>query len=292
MDIRTLKTFILTAEHENYREVAEILYLTQPAISFQIKQLEKELGSPLFVKDGRNIVLTEFGRMFYYEALEIMSQIEKSVHRMNQFKQGFHKLLRIAISPMLADTILPTILHKYMNANPNVEFTIQVMESMEISQQIESGNVDFGLSCLPGSIHIRTIQFHEEDVSFIIRHDGYDSESAPVLDATEILEQQIVFTDNHPYYWVDLKEKLTMEFPSLRMMKVNQSYITKRFVLEGMGVSFLPKSAINKELLEGRLLEVPIDFIEIPKARMYFLYKNGRNLDLELMNFISNFHFS
>ncbi|HAM81115.1 LysR family transcriptional regulator [Ornithinibacillus bavariensis] len=292
MDIKNLKTFILAAEYENYRQVAEKLYLTQPAITFQIKQLEKELGGQLFHKDGRNIVLTEFGRMFYHEASEIISQFEKSLHRMNQFKQGYHKLLRIAISPLLADTILPTILHKYMATHPNVEFTIQVMESRLISQQIENGDVDVGLSSLPGSSLIKTIQFHEENVVLVMRHDGYDAESGPILDGLGILEEHILFTDNHPYYWGKLKEQLLIKIPSLRMMKVNQTYVTKRFVLEGMGVSFLPLSSINKEIIEGRLLEIPVHFIETPRAGMYFLYKNNHQFDPELMNFIASFHFS
>ncbi|WP_010095689.1 LysR family transcriptional regulator [Ornithinibacillus scapharcae] len=291
MDIRLIKTFILAAEYENYREVAEKLYLTQPAISLQMKQLEKELGGQLFVKSGRNIVLTEFGKVFYQEALGIVAQYEKSIHKINQFKQGFHKHILIAISPLLADTILPTILQRYMIAHPNVEFTIQVMESTEISQQIENGNVDIGLSCLPGSSLIQTILFHEEEVSLVIRHDGYDLESGPFLDAAEILEQNTVFTDNHPFYWGPLKGQLTIRFPTLRMMKVNQSYITKRFILEGIGVSFLPKSSIKRELLEGRLLEVPTEFLHIPKARMYFLYKNQQQFDSELLSYISSFHF-
>lgn len=292
MDIRLIKSFILAAEYENYREVAERLYLTQPAISLQMKQLEKELGGQLFVKSGRNIVLTEFGRIFYQEALNIVDQYEKSIHKINQFKQGFHKHILIAISPLLADTILPTILQRYISTHPNVEFTIQVMESNEISQQIENGDVDVGLSCLPGSSIIETIPFHEEDVSLITRHDGYDLETGPALDPIEILEQNTLFTDNHPFYWGPLKEQLLLEIPGLRMMKVNQSYITKRFILEGIGVSFLPKSSIKRELLEGRLLEVPTDFSHIPKASMYFLYKNQQRFDRDLLDFISSFHFS
>lgn len=292
MDIRLLKTFILAAEYENYREVAEKLYMTQPAISLQMKQLEKELGGQLFVKSGRNIVLTELGRIFYQEALDIIAQYEKSIHKINQFKQGFHKHILIAISPLLADTILPTVLQRYMSIHPNVEFTIQVMESNEISQHIENGAVDIGLSCLPGSSLIQTIPFHEEDVSLITRHDGYDMETGPVLEPMEILEQNTVFTDNHPFYWGPLKEQLLLALPGLRMMKVNQSYITKRFILEGLGVSFLPKSSIKRELLEGRLIEVPTDFLHIPKASMYFLYKNQQQFDSELLTFISSFHFS
>ncbi|WP_047985250.1 LysR family transcriptional regulator [Ornithinibacillus californiensis] len=292
MDIRTIKTFILAAEYENYREVAEKLYVSQPAITFQMKQLEKELGASLFMKHGRNIALTEYGRMFYQEALEIISQYDKSVHRMNQFKQGFHKLIRVAISPLLADTILPSVLHRYMTSNPTVELTIQVMESTEISHCIEMGHADIGLSCLPGTSLVISSPFHEEDVILVARHDGYDAESGPILDAMEILEQNIVFTDNHPFYWNQLKEQFTLKIPSIRTMKVNQSYITKRFILEGMGVSFLPKSSVNKELLEGRFIEIPAHFIEIPKASMYFVYKNEQQVDKELMQFISSFHFS
>ncbi|MFS0672609.1 LysR family transcriptional regulator [Ornithinibacillus sp. 179-J 7C1 HS] len=291
MDIRLLRTFILAAEYENYREVAEKLYVTQPAVTFQIKQLEKELSGKLFVKDGRNIVLTEFGRLFYQEACKMISQYEASIQRLNQFKQGFHKLVRVAISPLLADTILPSILHKYMRENPTVELMIQVMESNEISSCIESGEADLGLSCLPGN-RLKSVLFHEEEVSLVIRHDGYDAESGPILDAKEILENNILFTDNHPFYWLELKEQLKLKIPSLKTMKVNQSYITKRFIAEGMGVSFLPKSSINKELMEGRLLEVPIDFIHIPKASMYFIYKNEFQLDSNLIPFISSFHFS
>jgi LysR family transcriptional regulator, repressor for citA len=292
MDIRTIKTFILAAEYENFREVAEKLYVSQPAITFQMKQLEKELGASLFMKHGRNIALTEYGRMFYQEALEIIAQFDKSVHRMNQFKQGFHKLIRVAISPLLADTILPTVLHRYMIANPTVELNIQVMESFEISHCIEKGHADIGLSCLPGTSLVNSSPFHEEDVIMVARHDGYDAESGPILDAMEILEQNIVFSDNHPFYWNQLLEQLTLKIPSLRTMKVNQSYITKRFILEGMGISFLPKSSVNKELLEGRFIEIPAHFIEVPKASMYFVYKNDQHVEKDLMQFISSFHFS
>ncbi|SHF54772.1 LysR family transcriptional regulator [Ornithinibacillus halophilus] len=73
MDIRTIQAFLLAAEHENFRVVAEKLYVTQPAISTKIKLLEKELGDKLFIKEGRNVVLTEFGRFFYEEAKSILT---------------------------------------------------------------------------------------------------------------------------------------------------------------------------------------------------------------------------
>lgn len=292
MDIRTLQTFMLAAEHENFRMVAEKLYITQPAVTFQIRQLENNLGSKLFVKNGRNIALTEFGRLFYTEAKEMIVQYETSMEKVNRYQQGYHKTIRVAISLLLADTILPSILREYTRNYPNVEMSIQVLESNQISSVIENGQIDIGLSCMPGSSVIKSTKFHEEPVSLVCNHDGYDSESGPIIDAQDLLEKNIIFSDNHPVYWYTIKEQLKKNLPSFKLMKVNQSHITKRFVLEGIGVSFLPKSIINREIAEGRLLEVPVHFMQLPTASMFILHKYEHQMESDFIKFVSNFHFN
>ncbi|ASN05572.1 LysR family transcriptional regulator [Virgibacillus necropolis] len=291
MDIRTLQTFILAAEHENFRMVAEKMYVTQPAVTFQIRQLEKDVGSKLFIKNGRNIALTELGRLFYMEAKEMVLQYESSMEKVNRFQQGYHKTIRVAISPLLADTILPSILREYTKRYPNVEMSIQVLESNQISTVIDNGQVDIGLSCLPGTGSIKTTKFHEESVNLVCNHDGFDAESGPIIDAQELLEQTIIFTDNHPAYWNQIKEQLKTKLKSYKFMKVNQSHITKRFVLEGIGVSFLPKSIINPEIMEGRLLEVPVNFMKIPTASMFILHKYDHQIESNFVKFVSNYYF-
>ncbi|MFD2045803.1 LysR family transcriptional regulator [Ornithinibacillus salinisoli] len=292
MDIKALRMFLMAAEYENFRMVAEELYLTQPAITFQMRQLEKDLGGKLFAKQGRNIIITEFGRLFYTEAKQMVEQYEKSMGVVQRFKQGYQKLFRLAISPMLADTILPTIIHKYIDSNPHVELSITVKESIDIPKVVENGEVDIGLSCMPGYSNITSVKFHEESISLVCRHDGYDMESGPIIDAKELLEENILFTDNHPTYWESIKNQLNEKVSTLQLMKVNQSYITKRFVLEGIGVSFFPKSIIHREIMEGRLIEVPIQFIETPKASMYILYKHEHLADHDFIDFISQFYYS
>lgn len=291
VDTRILQTFILAANCENFRMVAEKMYITQPAVTFQIRQLEKELGDKLFFKKGRHIQLTEFGRQFYKEAKQIVAQFEKSLKQMNRYRQGYDKTLAIAISPLMTETILPSILAKYTRNFPNVELSIQVLESVQISDAVDNGYVDIGLSCLPGSSVVESLKFHEESVLLVCSHDGYDSESGPVIDAADLLEGNTIFTDNHPTYWKTLKEQLKATISSYKLMKVNQSYVTKRFILEGMGVSFLPKSIINREILEGRLLDVPVPLLTLPTASMYILYKYQHQIESDFVKFISNYYF-
>ncbi|MFB4169145.1 LysR family transcriptional regulator [Virgibacillus sp. JSM 102003] len=292
IDTRTLKTFILAAEQENFRIVSEKLFITQPAVSSQIRQLEKEIGGKLFNKCGRHIKLTELGRLFHTEAKEIVAQSERSLSQISKFQQGFNKTLRIAISPLLADTILPSILREYTKEFPHVELSIKVLESMEIASVVEEGIVDVGLSCLPGESNVSWIKLHEESVGLVCNHDGYDEESGPIVDAKEVLESNIVLTDNHPSYWNNLKEQLKYTLSSYQFMSVTQSHIAKRFVLEGIGVSFLPKSIVNREIIEGRLMEIPVFFMELPTASMYIIYKYEHEIESEFVKFISDFHFS
>ncbi len=292
IDTRTLKTFILAAEQENYRIVSEKLFITQPAVSSQIRQLEKEIGGKLFNKRGRHIKLTELGRLFHKEAKEIVAQSERSLSQISKFQQGFNKTMRIAISPLLADTILPSILRAYTKQYPHVELSIQVLESKEIDTVVEEGSVDVGLSCLPGGPNVNCLKFHEESLSLICNHDGYDAESGPIVDAKEVLESNIILTDNHPSYWNNLKEQLKYTLSSHQFMSVTQSHIAKRFVLEGIGVSFLPQSIVNREIIEGRLMEIPVFFMELPTASMYIIYKYEHEIESEFVKFISDFHFS
>ncbi|MGP4107126.1 LysR family transcriptional regulator [Virgibacillus sp. L01] len=292
IDTRTLKTFILAAEYENFRIVSEKLFITQPAVSSQIRQLEKEIGGKLFNKRGRHIKLTELGRLFHKEAKEIVAQSERSLSQISKFQQGFNKTMRIAISPLLADTILPSIIREYTKQHPHVELSIQVLESKEIASVVEEGNVDVGLSCLPGDPNVNCLKFHEESVGLVCSHDGYDAESGPIVDAKEILERNIILTDNHPFYWNNLKEQLKYTLSSYQFMSVTQSHIAKRFVLEGIGVSFLPKSIVNREIIEGRLMKIPVFFMELPTASMYIIYKYEHEIESEFVKFISDFHFS
>lgn len=292
IDERTIQTFLMAAEVENFRAVAEKMYITQPAITAKIKTLEKELGEKLFIKDGRNIKLTEFGRLFYQEAKQMKDQYNKSMETINRYKQGYQRTLRIAISPMFTETILPSVLRAYIKKNPHIELAITVVESVDISALLESGKVDIGLSCIPGFHSLETVKFHEEPVRLVCNHDGYDAESAPMIDAKDLLAESILFTDNHPLYWDYLKEQLKRYIPSLRFMRVNQTHATKRFVMEGIGVSFLPRSIIKRELLEGRMIEVAIDFIEVPTSCMYVVYKHNVPSVKEFTSFIMDYHYS
>ncbi|MFC4321141.1 LysR family transcriptional regulator [Litchfieldia salsa] len=290
MDFNWLQTFVVAAETENFRRASELLYISQPSVTFHIKQLEKAIGVSLFNREGKKIKLTEEGRTFLKHARKLISSYQQSLEEMNRSNQGFTRTLSIAISPLIAETILPHVLKRYLNDYPHVEISVMILESTEIEKAVLDENVDIGLSCLKGN-HPETISriLSKDPVILVCSHDGMDSESAIPLDEEEVLTNNYVLTHNHPGYWDELTTIIKQKFPSIRMMKVSQTHITKRFIVEGLGVSFLPESVVRRELLEGRLMEVNCHSIQLPEASTFAVIKYEHSLQLEFLEYLSRY---
>jgi LysR family transcriptional repressor of citA len=290
MEFQWLNTFITAADCGNFRRTAEILYISQPSITVHIKQLEKELGTLLFNREGKKIKLTEEGRRYLVHAKKLLEVYQSGLEDLNFFSQGYTTKLSIAISPLIADTILPYVLKSYTKQHPEVEISVKIIESIYIEKAVLTEKVDIGLSCLNSSSAQLVCEMLSKDrVILVAPHDGKDSESAPPLDEEEVLTTNYLLTHNHPSYWDNLCRVVKSKYPSIRMMKVSQVHITKRFIIEGLGVSFLPTSTVRRELLEGRLLEVDCQSIYLPEANTYAIMKYDHSKQREFLRFISNF---
>jgi LysR family transcriptional regulator, repressor for citA len=290
MELNWIKTFLTAAECNHFRKTAELLYISQPTVTVHIKQLEKELGVLLFQREGKKVKLTEEGRRYLKHARNLMEVYESGMADLQTHSQGYTTKLSIAISPLIADTILPYVLKKYLDKHPEVEITVKIIESEEIEKAVLKEEVDIGISCLQ-SYHseLESILLYQDKVILVAPHDGRDFESAFPLDEEEILTSNYLLTHNHPGYWDRLSKTVKLFYPSIRMMKVSQVHITKRFIVEGLGVSYLPTSTVRRELLEGRLLQVDSHSFTLPEANTYAIMKYNHDLQKEFLKFLSNY---
>ncbi|SEN19461.1 LysR family transcriptional regulator, repressor for citA [Mesobacillus persicus] len=290
MEFSWLTTFITAAELGNFRKTAEQLYISQPSVTVHMKLLEKELGVELFLREGKRVKLTEEGRKFLLHAKRVMKAYEEGLEDLNAYTQGYSTKFSIAISPLIADTILPYVLKTYLDQHPEVEIEVKILESVKIEEAVWKEEVDIGLSCLPSN-HEQLVSelLYNDRVIFVAPHDGRDEETAPPYDEEEILTSSYLLTHNHPGYWDSLSRVIKRLYPSVRMMKVSQVHITKRFIAEGLGVSFLPISTVRRELLEGRLVEIPCQHIPLPDAATYAIMKYEHTNQQEFLRYLSTF---
>ncbi len=290
MDLNWVRTFIIAAESNNFRKTAELLYISQPTVTVHIKQLEKEVGADLFVRDGRKVSLTEPGRMYLKHAKKLLSLHDDGIADLHSFQQGYSSKLTIGISPIIADTILPYVLKKFVESHPNIEINVKIIESINIEQAVGGEEVDIGFSCLPKrELDIYCYPLYDDSLVLVVPHDGYDSETGSPLEEEEMFQNHTLLTHNHPGYWEELCQKIKVKYPFTKMMKVSQTHITKRFITEGLGMSILPKSTVRRELLEGRFLEVDCRSINLPSARTYALIKYEHSIQREFLSFLSKY---
>lgn len=292
MEIQWLKTFIVAAKLLNFRKTSEQLLMSQPSVSVHIRLLEESLGIALFERYKNRVTLTDAGKIFVDKAEKLLQQYEESIQSIHAYKQGFRRNWTIAISPLLAETILPHILRSFMRQHPDLEITIRVEESHLIEELVDKEDVHLGISALNSTYkHIESIPIFEEPLLFIAPVDIYDDESGPAFDEVEYLQTYTLFTHHHPVFWDDVLIKLRKHVTGLRSMKVSQAHITKRFIQEGLGISFLPHSIVRRELLEGRLMNVHFDLFELPKVTTYVIVKKQGELEKEFIQLLSSHYF-
>lgn len=290
MEFSWLNTFITAAQCGNFRKTAELLFISQPSVTVHIKQLENELGVPLFQRDKKKMKLTEEGKRYYEHAKKMLEVYQNGLDDLQSFKQGYTTKLSLAISPLLADTVFPFVLKTFLNKHPQVEVSVKIIESTDIEAAVLNEHVDMGLSCL-NSVHSDLIceQLYNHKVILVTTHDGMDFETATPLDEEAVLTSNYLLTHNHHAYWDYLCRMVKKNFPAVKMMKVSQVHITKRFIMEGLGVSFLPISTVRRELMEGRMLEVPCHSFQLPEANTYAIMKYQHTKQQKFIEFISNF---
>ncbi len=150
MELRHLIYFTTVARHEHVSRAAMELAVAQPAITKQLKDLERELGGgPLFERVGRRLRLTETGRALQAHALTILANVESA--RADLRERGGAQGGRVALGtpPSVGERLLPDILRRYHLEHPNVELHIFEGDSQALLQRLDDGQIDLAVVTMP-----------------------------------------------------------------------------------------------------------------------------------------------
>lgn len=282
MHIKWIKTFVVTAKFENFRKASEELFLTQPAVTKHIQRLEENLNTQLFERIGNKVILTPAGIKFYSIARELLMKYEKGMEEFVSWEQGYHRKLVIAAAPQIASSFLPSLVRHFIDEYPTIEVMINILKSYEIGEEISSGKADIGLSrLLPIQTNIKANIVHQEPAILV-------GPNKCNLDEQSAIHQYRMITQNHPDYWDDLLNNIKKYYPTVKTMKVDQIEVTKRFIEEGLGISYLPLTMIKDELTTDRLVEIKADKIIPPLSYTYVLTKVESDEVLVFINFLKN----
>ena len=153
MNLSQLQYFKVLAQEEHYTRAAQMLSITQPSLSHAISQLEQELGTRLFEKKGRNVVLTRYGKMFLPYVEESLKVLNEGVQRIQEVNGSRHGIIHLAYIYTMGSEFAPKLVRKFLDAYPDydIEFHFTVGTTGEIIDGLKDDKYDIVFSSYKGS---------------------------------------------------------------------------------------------------------------------------------------------
>jgi DNA-binding transcriptional LysR family regulator len=144
MDIRQLRYFLAVAAERNFSRAADRLNMAQPPLSRQIQQLELEVGAQLFDRDMKPMALTDAGRLFYEQAIQVTRRMDEMKEAMRVFVSSNRPRFVVGFVPSVLYARLPEIIRGFRRAAPEVDLTLTEMITIEQIAALKEGRIDFG----------------------------------------------------------------------------------------------------------------------------------------------------
>ncbi|MHC4729076.1 MAG: LysR family transcriptional regulator, partial [Planctomycetota bacterium] len=144
MNPHHLRTFLAVRKHLNYTHAAQDLFLSQPAVSRQVRQLERELGVRLFEQIGKSLHPTDAGETLTREAEKILGALERTAEAVRAHRSAEHGSLRVGASTTPGFYLLPGLLGRFHARYPRVDLRYAVENSLRIEQMIVRNELDLG----------------------------------------------------------------------------------------------------------------------------------------------------
>ena len=259
INLNQLRAFYQVAKCQNVSIAAKNLFVSQPAVTAQVKLFEDNCGLKLFKKKGRNLHLTDEGKALYKYARKIFEyekKIESAVEQMKELKQG---ILRLGSARTYARYFMPFLLTGFREAYPSVKIHLDQGSSLDMIHSLkELKNEVVIVAEAEENSDICFIPFSREEVVLLLSPDHHLARKKSI-DFKIVAEEAIILKDQGSGTR-RLIDKLFIQnnhTPNV-LMETGDAEIIKLLVQHGEGVSFLVREAVAVELQAGKLATVPI----------------------------------
>ncbi|WP_349435546.1 LysR substrate-binding domain-containing protein [Pararhizobium sp. A13] len=276
MEISQLRTLIHVAELGSLSKASDRLHIAQPALSRQIRLLEEELGTRLFDRHGRGMVVTEQGRDVLLHALRVMSELEEIRAVVLDEGAPLRGHVSIGMPPTASDILSEPLVSAFREAHPEATLRIVSAYSGYLLDWLHRGEIDAAILYDPKSARaLRTQPLLEETLFLIGPPDSGLDQDTPVEFSALADYRLLIPSIGHGLR--SILEKHAQEVNIALDVKVEaDSYSTlKSLVSKGHGVTVLPLAPIHEDLTEGRLCAAPI-VNPVPMRRLIMSYPTDR----------------
>ena len=265
MELRHLKYFLKLAEELSFVRAADKLFISQPPLSRQIKELETELGATLFERNNKRVILTDAGKYYQKEIQELVQNLERINLTTKKISQNQSGEFRIAYVSSTFSGDISELLQFLSDKYPYVNFRLYEVPTVKQIAALEEGKIDFGIIRAPlHSPKIDSQLWFKDSFSIVFNLNKYTIASEE--DLAHLKEETFVFFNKQyaPYFY-DALLQICAQYvfnPKVVHESNNISSIIQ-LVKNGLGISIVP-TAIKKSHNYPEL-----EFVELKKTALF-----------------------
>lgn len=282
MDLRSISTFVEAAELGSFTRAGQKLGYSQPTVSFQIKQLEQELGVPLFERIGHTIMLTREGEYALCQAQQILRTCQEMVEGSN-FSQEPNGIIRLATADSLCTPLIAHHFAVFREKYPKLSLQIRTAGTSELFQLLDHNEVDV----------LCTLDRHIFDTSYVtaveekipvhfvasIRHPLAKREKASI---PELLSEPCLLTEKDMSYCRMLHERLAQDNLEIKpVLESGNADLLCQLVEQNLGISFLPDFVTEQSVRAGIMIRLNVPDLEIELWKQV-IYRKEKWVSLSL----------
>jgi DNA-binding transcriptional LysR family regulator len=284
MELLQLQYFLLLAKQQHVTRTAEILHISQPALSLTIKKLEAELGVPLFVRKGRNIALSPYGEAFQQYVEDAFFSLENGKQKLARMKNTDSSTLNLGL---LSPYVWTEVFQDFAHLHPEVRINRYSVEGYRYVDQILAGKIDLYLGGINrvdalDDSKVKYTTLYEDDMVLLV-HKSHPLAGASGVDLRNCREEHFINLDAS----TNLQQFISALFTQARytpsVVMVCDYTLRDQMVAENHGVSITTKLAAQKT--EARdVTYVPITW-PAEKRRLGLVWRRGRVFSQSMQKF-------
>lgn len=255
-DLYKLRIFVTAAENGSLSAAAERLFMSQPAVSQHIHELEAVLGTPLLTRSHRGVSLTEAGQVFYRYAQRLLTLAAEASQAVAAFTNGEQPTLKVAATPGISTYLLPGWLAAFRERHPEVMTVTQTAITPEITAQALGQHIDLGIveGELDETDAALNVQLLSEAAQYLITGPTHPFASRSELPWEALRDVPFVARQPNSQTRIWLDQAMLAHGVSPRVVaEFDSPEPIKRLVMTSNVVSILPSYAVREEVATGKL---------------------------------------
>lgn len=241
MTIKQLECFCLLAKKQHYARTAEELDLPQSSLSRMIRQLEQELGVPLFQRVGRGVELSPYGEYYLTFAIRALEDLESGARGLLSMTDQRQEQIAIACIYYLGPEFLPKLMRRFNQQGGNASFMLQQKNTLDVMRLVKEGEVDLGFCAMVGEeSSLEFVEVHRSQLVLIVP-DNHPLARYDEVPLSRAAQYSFVLPLDYTGIIETIFQDAQLPLPTVAC-RANEDQLIAGLVSEGMGIAIVPEN--------------------------------------------------